>query len=260
MFAFAGMTFGSVSKIELLFLALRHIVEDIDHVVVVFETLDESIDIFLLFGREFAHGERDTLEFEGFDFKPFILKELGDGPVVLEVGVDHDFVFIAEHFVDVVVDKLKLQFVHIGAFFVGDDEGAFALEEEVVHAHGAQLSLAAYKGGTNVGDGAGWVVGGSFDDEGGAVGAFAVVDDFFVGRLVFLGGTLDGALDILLGHALALGGGHEQTKTEVAGGVGTAGNDGQLNFFSNLGERAGHVTPTFQFTCFTVFKRSTHNV
>ena len=92
------------------------------------------------------------------------------------------------------------------------------------------------------------------------MGAFAVVDDFFVGRLVFLGGTLDGALDILLGHALALGGGHEQTKTEVAGGVGTAGDDGQLNFFSNLGERAGHVTPTFQFTCFTVFKRSTHNV
>ena len=160
MFAFAGMTFGSVSKIELLFLALRHIVEDIDHVVVVFETLDESIDIFLLFGREFAHGEGDTLEFERFDFKSFILKELGDGPVVLEVGVDHDFVFITEHFVDVVVDKLKLQFVHIGAFFVGDDEGAFALEEEVVHAHGAEFAFAADEGGAEVGYGASWVVGG----------------------------------------------------------------------------------------------------
>ena len=260
MFAFAGMALGSASEIDFQLLSLRHIMEDIDHVVVVFETLDESIDIFLLFGREFAHGEGDTLEFERFDFKSFILKELGNGAVVLEVGVDHDFILVAEHFVDVVVDKLKLQFVHIGAFFVGDDEGAFALEEEVVHAHGAQFTLAAYKGGTDVGNGAGGIVGGCLDDEGGAMGAFAVVDDFFVGRLVFLGGTLDGALDILLGHALALGGGHEQTKTEVAGGVGTAGNDGQLNFFSNLGERAGHVTPTFQFTCFTVFKRSTHNV
>ena len=96
MFAFAGMALGSASEIDFQLLSLRHIMEDIDHVVVVFETLDESVDIFLLFGREFAHGEGDTLEFERLDFKPFILKELGDGPVVLEVGVDHDFVFITE--------------------------------------------------------------------------------------------------------------------------------------------------------------------
>ena len=43
---------------------LRHIMEDVDDVVVGFEALDEAVDILLLLGREFAHRERDALEFE----------------------------------------------------------------------------------------------------------------------------------------------------------------------------------------------------
>ena len=142
----------------------------------------------------------------------------------------------------------------------GDDEGALALEEEVIHAHGAQFALAAHEGGAEVSDGARGVIGGSLHDDGGAVGAFAVVDDLFVGRLVLLGGALDGAFHILLGHRLTLGGLHQQAQTQVGRGIGATGKDGQFNFLTNLGEGAGHVAPTFQFSCFAVFKCATHSI
>ena len=45
-------------------LALRHIMEDVDHVVVSFKTLDEAIDILLLLGRKFSHSDGDALELE----------------------------------------------------------------------------------------------------------------------------------------------------------------------------------------------------
>ena len=232
--------------------------EDVDYIVVVFEAFDEAVDVFLLLGREFAHGEGDALELKGLDFEAVVFEVLGDGTVVFEVGIDHDFVFVAEDLVDVVVDELEFEFVHVDALFVGDDKGAFALEEEVVHAHGAELAFAADEGGADVGDGARGVVGGCFDDEGGTVGAFAVIDYLFVGGLVFLGGALDGAFDVLFRHALALGGGHEQAETEIAGGVGAAGKYGEFDFFSDFGEGAGHVSPPFQLACFAIFKRSSH--
>ena len=72
--------------------------------------------------------------------------------------------------------------------------------------------LAAHEGGAEVGDGTRGVVSGGLDDDGYAVGAFAVIDDLFVGRFVLLGGALDGAFDVLLGHGLALGGLHEQAQ------------------------------------------------
>ena len=111
--------------------------EDVDDIVVGFEAFDEAVDVLLLLGAELAEGEGDALELEGFDLQSLILQVFGDGSVVLEVGIDEDFVFVAEDFVDVAVDELEFEFVHVDIVTPGDDEGAFALEEEVVHAHGA---------------------------------------------------------------------------------------------------------------------------
>ena len=48
---------------------LCHVVEDVDHVVVVFEAFDEGVHLLLLLGRELAHGQRDALELERLDFE-----------------------------------------------------------------------------------------------------------------------------------------------------------------------------------------------
>ena len=110
-----------------------------------------------------------------------VFEILGDRAVVLEVGIDVDFAFVEKDLVDVVVDEFQLEFVHVDTFLIGHHEGAFALEEEIVHAHGAQLSLATHEGGTDVGDGAGGIVGGGLDHKGSAVRSFAIVDYLFVG-------------------------------------------------------------------------------
>ena len=57
-------------------LALRHIMEDVDHVVVSFKTLDKAIDILLLLGRKLTHSEGDTLELERLDLIALVLKVL----------------------------------------------------------------------------------------------------------------------------------------------------------------------------------------
>ena len=233
--------------------------EHVHNIVVVLETLEEPVDLLLFLFGEFTCGKRDALEFEGLDFKTFIFKELGYGTIVGEVSVDKDFILITEDLVDIAVDEFKLELVHINIVAPSDDEGTLALEEEVIHTHGAELALTTDEGSTEIGDSAGRIVCGGLDDYGNTVRTFAVVDDLLVGRLVLLSGTLDSAFDILLGHRLALGGLHEQTQAEVARGIGTASEDGQFDFLTNLGEGTGHMAPTFQFSCFTVFKCSSHS-
>ena len=44
----------SVSRINSRTLALSHVVEDVDYVVVILETLDKGVDILLFFGRKLA--------------------------------------------------------------------------------------------------------------------------------------------------------------------------------------------------------------
>ena len=232
--------------------------EDVDHVVVGFKAFDKAVDVLLLLGCELAHREGDALELERLDLIAIVLKVLGYGAVVLEIGIYHNLVLVAEDLVDVAVDKLKLKLVHIDVVAPSNDEAALAFKEKVVHTHRAQLAFAANESGADVGDGTCGVVGGCLDHESGAVRTFAIVDDLLVGRLVLLGGALDGAFHVLFGHTLALGGLHQQSQSQVARRVGAAGKDGQFYLFSYFGEGAGHMSPPFQFSCFAVFKCSSH--
>ena len=159
--------------------------EHIDDIIVILEAFNQTINVFLLLGSEFTHGEGNTLKLETLNLKTLVLEELGDGTVVLEVSIDENFILIAEHLVDVAVDKFKLKLVHVDTVLPGDNEGTLALEEEVVHTHGTQFTLATHKGGTEVGNGTSGVVGGSLDNNGGAVRSLAVIDDLFVGTCPF---------------------------------------------------------------------------
>ena len=88
--------------------------------------------------------------------------------------------------------------------------------------------------------------------------AVSFVDDLLVIGGIFLGGALDGAFDVLLGHVLGLGVLHQNTQTGVARRIGSGGLDRDLDLFSQFGERAGHMSPTLHFTRFAILKSSSH--
>ena len=72
-------------------------------------------------------------------------------------------------------------------------------------------------------DGAIFVVGEDFDDDGDAAGAVALVGDLLVGdAFEFAGAALDGALDVVGGHVFGFGGGDGSAEAGVAVGVSSA--------------------------------------
>ena len=102
------------------------------------------------------------------------------------------------------------------------------------------------------------VVRGGIDQERDAVGAVSFVDHLLVIGGVLLGGTLDGTLDVLLGHVLGLGVLHQDTQAGIARRIGAPGLDGDLDFLTDLGKHAGHVSPALQFTRLAILKCSSH--
>ena len=111
-----------------------------------------------------------------------------------------------------------------------------------------------------VGHGAGGVVGSGLHEHGDAMRSKSLVDHLLVVAGIFLACLLDGAFHGVLRHVGRLGVGHEGTQARVGRGVGTTGLDGHGDFLTDLGERAGHAAPTFQFSCFAIFKSSSHNI
>ena len=104
------------------------------------------------------------------------------------------------------------------------------------------------------------VVRGGLDQERDAVGAVSFVDHLLVIGGVLLGGTLDGALDILLGHVLGLGVLNQNAQAGIARRIGASGLDGDLDLLAQLGEGAGHMAPAFQFSRFAILKGSSHTI
>ena len=137
-------------------------------------------------------------------------------------------------------------------------EDAFMVEHESHAAAVAQRTAALVEIHADVGHRAVGIVGRSLHEEGDAVRAVAFVDHLLVIGGILLGGTLDGTLDVLLGHVLGLGVLNQNAQAGVARRVGTSGLDGDLDLFAQLGEGAGHVTPAFHFSRFAILKGSSH--
>ena len=86
-------------------------------------------------------------------------------------------------------------------------------------------------------DGAIFVVGEDFDDDGYAAGAVALVGDLLVGdAFEFAGAALDGALDVVGGHVLGFGGGDGSAEAGVAVGISSALLGGDGDFLDEAGE------------------------
>ena len=75
---------------------------------------------------------------------------------------------------------------------------------------------------------------------------------------IMLYSSLDGPLDILLGHVLAAGGLDKCPQTGIVVGVRTSGLGGYCYFLSDAGEDAGHVAPAFELAFLSEFKCSSH--
>ena len=88
------------------------------------------------------------------------------------------------------------------------------------------------------------VVGDGFHDHGHAAGRIAFVGDGFVVHIAQLAGSLlDGALDIIVGHVVALGLGDDVAQLGVAFGIAAAFAHGDGDFTADLGKdlAAGRV-------------------
>ena len=132
------------------------------------------------------------------------------------------------------------------------------VEHEGHAAAGLEGAAALGEVAADVRDGTGVVVGRGLHEVGDAERAEAFVDDLLEVAGLGLGGFLDGALDVLLGHLLGLRFGDEGAEAGVAGHFGAALLDGDGDFLAQLGEGLGHVAPALQLALLAEFKRSSH--
>ena len=120
---------------------------------------------------------------------------------------------------------------------LGDGDGAVLFEHP---GHAAGLAHVAVVLGHHVADltdGAVAVVGGDVHEDGDAAGAVALQGELFIddaGELA--GAALDGALDVVGGHVLRLGGEHGAAQAGIGVGVAAAGAGGDGNFLDQAGE------------------------
>lgn len=192
--------------------------EHVCYVVVVLNAFEELLHLGGLVGAEGFGVVGYALELEAQDVVALLLEVALYGAELGEVGVDHHAVVVGEHLLGTVVDELELEVLHVESLLGLDAERAFALEQEVEHADGAKRAAVLVEVVADVGHGAGGVVGGGFHHYGDARWPVAAVNHLFVVGGVLVGGAFDGALHVVLGHALGLGGLHEQSQAWVVFG------------------------------------------
>ncbi|MPN25959.1 hypothetical protein SDC9_173381 [bioreactor metagenome] len=110
----------------------------------------------------------------------------------------------------------------------------------------------------HVGHGTRWVVGSRLHHDGNAERSVTLIDHLLVVRHILVCCLLDGALHILFGHVLFFCLLLQYPQPGVGGGVGTTLTDGNGNLFSQFGEDAGHIAPTFHLGRFSIFKCPSH--
>ena len=190
-----------------LFLGL-HVGVDVLHVVKFFKTLYHLVDGGTLVAAQVLQVVGHIGELAADVLEALLLKELLDLCILLHVvAVDGDGAFLV---VDVIlvlnaeVDKLQDKVVHVDAVFLLEGEHTLVVEEVRQRACCAQGAAKLVEHRAHVAYGAGGVVGEGVDEDGDAVGAVALVCHFFIFALVLAHGVLDGTLDVVFRHVLAL--------------------------------------------------------
>ena len=211
-----------------------------------------------MFGSHFLGVVRNSNKFTAGDFEAVVFEILLNAGVFLESTVDYDVVFVLVEFVNAVVDEFEFEVFERNAVLRLDVEHTLVFEHKREAARGAEVAAKLVEIAAHVGYGASVVVGGSFHNDSDAKGAVSFVYDFLVVACILVGGLLDGAVDGVLRHVCSLGVSHEGTEARVGLRVRTAGLDGDGDFLTDFSECARHIAPSFQFSCFAIFKRSSH--
>ena len=114
--------------------------------------------------------------------------------------------------------------------------------------------------GADISDSTHVVVGSGLNEDSYTVRAVSFVVNLLVAFRGLIGSFLNGAIDIVLGHVLTLALLDEHTQARVTIRIRSPFAGSNSDFFTKFSKRAGHVSPAFQFSCFSVFKSASHNI
>mmetsp|Transcript_23743 Transcript_23743/g.42542 ORF Transcript_23743/g.42542 Transcript_23743/m.42542 type:complete len:262 (+) Transcript_23743:1304-2089(+) len=211
---------------------------DLLDVIVIFQRIDQLHQLFHAGQVHLGRGGGTPDQLGGFRLAQFRLKRVGH---VIEVRIgapDHVAIVGAFNVFGPCLDR-----GHHDRIRVADlnriAHSPLTVEHETHAARLAQVPTVFGKGRAHGGGGPVAVVRHRLDDHGDAIGAIALIADFFVILAVACHGFLDGAVNIILGHRLALGLFDSQTQTRVLVGVRITHLGGDGDLLGQLGKELG---------------------
>ena len=149
-----------------------------------------------------------------------------DEGVALRVAIDGDsafFLVFVVFIVDVVVNKVEDELLHIEAFGLFESEDTFVVEEECERPHGSEVTAELVENRADVAHGAGGIVGERVDEDGHAVRTVTFIRHALILALVLAHGVFDGTFDVVLGHVLTLARSDDRAQRRIVFGFRTAG-------------------------------------
>lgn len=144
-----------------------------------------------------------------------------------------------------VIDQIEDEFIHIQAIFLLERKHALVVEQESKRAHSSEVATKLIKDAANVADGTCSVIRQRIYKDSNAMWAIALIGHWFVIALVFTGRILYCALDIILGHVLALRIGYDSAKRRVVFRFRTSRFNSYGYLFPDLCKSSRHMPPAF---------------
>src|SRR5215831_14496784 len=179
-------------------------VEDLLHVVILLETIDQREHLRRLFLGQLGRHGADVLVLGGHWSNAARFERLLQPAEVCEPAADHQLrlTFLAgalAHLLEAVIDQIQLEVVLIDPLRI-QTEHAHLAEHEADTAAGGEIAAVPGNDVTYRGNRARRVVGGGLDKQGYTVRGVAFVEHFLVVGCVTARGALDGRLDLVLRH------------------------------------------------------------
>ena len=153
--------------------------------------------------------------------------------------IDIIFVFYA------IIDQIEDEFVHIQAIFLLERKHALMVEQESERPHSPKVATKLIKDAANVADGTCSVIRQRINKDSNTMRSISFISHRLIVALVFTGRILYCALDIILGHVLALRIGYDGAKRRVVFRFRTSRFNSYGYLFSDLCKSSRHMPPAF---------------
>ena len=132
------------------------------------------------------------------------------------------------------------------------------IKQESQRTCGTQISIKLVEYRTNITYSTSSVVGQRIHQNGNSVWTIAFISYFLIIALVFTKCIFDSTVNVVLRHVLTLSISNDGTQCRVVFWLWSTCFHSNGDLFTNLRKCTSHVSPTFQFCCFTIFKCSSH--